>query len=279
MDTTIFSDETVQSLIELGRQTAGPQTVQTIPESPVPFIINEGAVKLLPELVFNEYAKHPQRVKANVGVLDPESFIEYYALFSDANSRVFAYEPEIRVLAVLDYHAAGEGNSARWGQHRLTLTLQHSEEWKRWVGRNNGQMIQEQFAEFLEQNSIDIVNPSPASMMEVARDLKATTEVEFGAGVRMQDGQVRFKYSETTKASVGSGQLAVPEQFVISLPVFVGGPRVQMQALLRFRVKEGKLVIWYTLVRPEDVSRTAFLVARQQIADALKVNIINGLPA
>lgn len=43
------------------------------------------------------------------------------------------------------------------------------------------------------RNSIYVTNPSPASMMEVARDLKATTEVEFGAGIRMNDGQMHFK--------------------------------------------------------------------------------------
>lgn len=271
-----FSDKTVQSLIELGRQTV-PQQVQTIPESKIPFIITDGKVTPLPDLVYNDHAERPERIRGKVSVLDPESFIEYYNLFSDENSRVFAYEPEIKVMAVLDYHGAREG-SPRWGQHRVTLNLRPSEEWQRWTRSNNAQFTQQQFAEFLEQNSLDITNPAPASMMEVARDLNAKTDVEFGAGIRMGDGQVRFKYTETTTASVGAGQLAVPEQFTISLPVFIGGPRISMQALLRFRVKEGKLVIWYTLVRPEEVRRTAFLACRQQIADTLKIGIINGNP-
>lgn len=280
MDTTTqFTDATVQSLIELGRQTAGPVSLQKIDGSPVPFIISNGKVIPAPDLIFNEHAARPERIKGNVGVLDPESFIEYYTKFSDPNSRIFAYEPEIKVVGVLDYHAAGGELVPRWCQHRVTLTLRQSEEWKVWVGGNNRQRTQTEFAEFLEQNSIDIIKPSPANMMEVARDLQATTEVEFGAGVRMQDGQVRFKYTETTKASVGAGQLAVPERFTISLPVFVGGQRVEMDALLRFRNREGKLVIWYTLIRPEEVMRTAFLSARNQIETDLKQTIINGVPA
>lgn len=273
-----FSDATVQSLIELGRNTAGPTTVQTLPGNPVPFVIVNGKVTPVPELIFNDHAQRPERIKASVCVLDAESFISYYSLFSDVNSRVFAYEPNISVLGVLDYHAAGDGNAPRWGQHRVMLTLRYSEEWKRWTGSNNKKFQQQEFAEFLEQNSIDIVMPSPAAMMEVARDLQATTEVEFGSGVRMNDGQVRFKYTETTKASVGTGQVAVPEQFTLNLPAFVGGQRVPMQALLRFRVNEGKLVIWYTLIRPEEVVRTAFLACRDQIASTLSINIINGEP-
>jgi len=191
---------------------------------------------------------------------------------------VFAFEPEIKVIAVLDYHGAAEGGP-RWGQHRVTLMLRKSEEWIRWTNANNKHFDQAGFAEFLEQNAIDITTPDPAAMMDVARDLQATTEVEFGAGTRMQDGQVRFKYTETTKATVGAGQIQVPERFTLTLPVFIGGERVKMEALLRFRVKDCKLVIWYTLVRPEETIRSAFLAARNKIAETLKITIINGTPA
>ena len=271
-----FSDPTVMSLIQLGRETAGPTTVQVLPGNPVPFIVHQGKVVPAPDLVFNEHSEHPERIKASITVVDPESFIAYYQLFSDPNSRVFADESKISVAAVLDYHAAGEGNAPRWCQHRVTLTLRQSEEWRRWLDKNNVKLSQQDFAEFLEQNAVDIGTPDPATMMEVARDLQASTEMEFGSSINRANGQARFKYTETTKASVGAGQLAVPEQFTLSIPAFIGGQRVLLQALLRFRVAEGKLVIWYTLVRTEEVIRTAFLAARGQIAEALKVEIING---
>ena len=92
----------------------------------------------------------------------------------------------------------------------------------------------------------------------------------------MNDGQVRFKYTETTKSSVGASQLAVPERFTVGLPAFVGGVPVPMEALLRFRVKEGHLTLWYTLIRPEEVIRQAFLAARDSIAAKLGTTIING---
>ncbi len=50
-----------------------------------------------------------------------------------------------------------------------------------------------------------------------------------------------------------------------------------MQALLRFRNKEGRLVIWYTLVRSEEARRAAFLAARNAIAEALSITVINGI--
>jgi uncharacterized protein YfdQ (DUF2303 family) len=274
-----FNEESLQVLAALARQGMGPQAV---PNGNVPYVLVPEGYKAqpMPDLIYNEHQANPERVKANVTVLDPESFIEYYALFNDPNSRVFADETKLSVLSVLDYHAAGDGNAPRWGQHRLTLSLRQSEEWKTWTGRNNQMLTQQQFAEFLEQNAVDITNPAPAGIREIAEDLEATVEVDFASAQRQAGGKVNFRYTETTKTTVSGGkQIAVPDQFTICIPAFVGGQRVSIQVLLRYRVSEQKLKFFYTLVRPEEVIRTAFAGARQQIADALKVTIINGAPA
>lgn len=270
--------EAIDTLLSAGRIGMGPQSV---PGGNIPYVIVPvgHTIKELPELIYNEHAEHPERIKGNVTVVDPASFIEYHKLFSDLNSRVFADETTLKVLAVLDYHGALDGGGPRWGQHRLTLSYRTSEEWKIWTASNNKQMTQQAFAEFLEQNSLDITTPTPAQMMEIANDLQATTDVEFGSGLRQQDGQVRFKYTETTKATVGAGQVQVPDRFRLFIPPFIGANRVLQDALLRFRVKEGKLTFWYTLVRPEEVIRKAFIAGRDFLATELEIKIINGITA
>lgn len=230
--------------------------------------------KPMPELLFNEHNDRPERIKQSVSVLDAAAFVEYFTLFSDLESRVFAYEPNITVTGVLDYHQ--ENGSPRWGSHVVTLTLQQSEQWETWNGSNNKQFTQQAFAEFLEQNAMDISRPAPGAVMDVARDLEASTEGEFSAGVRMSDGSTKFKYSQTVKASIGGSEIKVPDSFLIGLPVFVGSDQFCMECLLRFRVKDGHLVIWYTLVRPEEAKRKAFLKQRNAIEDSLKVTVING---
>lgn len=272
-----LNEKTIDTLVKLGQKSAEAQYVTN---GNVPFVlVPEGCqIKAVPELIYNEHAKTPERIKQSISVFDPDSFVNYYTLFSDPNSRVFADETTCAVVGVLDYHAAGEG-SPRWGQHKLTLKLNPSEEWKIWTGSDNNNFTQQHFSEFLEQHSIDITKPSPADMLEIASDLQATTEVEFGSGLRQQDGRVRFKYSETTKTTVGAGQVSVPDRFTIELPVFVGGQRVKMEAFLRFRCKEGKLSFFYTLMRPGEVKRTAFIAARQAIAADLKITILNGATA
>lgn len=263
----------IDRLVELGKNSAGPQLA---PGANVPYVMTAEGPKVMPELVFNDHEKAPKRIKALVEVLDVESFCIYHKGFANEDTAVFAQEEKREIQAVLDYHSP---EAPGWCQHRLVLKLRHSEEWTTWFTSNNKQFTQQAFAEFLEQNAIDIVTPRPADMMEIARDLQATSEVEFGAGVRMQDGQVRFKYTEVNKASVGGGSLQVPESFVIGIPVFVRGAEVQIQSLFRYRIKEGKLVMWYTLVRPEVAVRAAFDAARQEVINKLDVQIVNGSPA
>lgn len=268
-------DDALTILLDIGRSEAGPQVVEG---GNVPYVLVPAGSKVqpVPELIFNEHRETPERIKQTVKVLDPDSFVRYYKLFSDSDSRVFADETTLRVSAVLDYHTAALAIGPRWGQHKADLNLVLSEPWKIWLGSNNKHLTQTEFSEFLEQNSMDITNPSAATVREICGDLQATTEVEFASGVRMQDGQIRFKYTESTKATMKGAQLDVPERFTIGVPVFVGGEDVSLDALLRFRVKEQKLSFWYTLVRPEDAKRTAFQGARAKIAADLGIDIING---
>lgn len=272
-----MNDNAVKEIERLALAGMGPRTVD---KGTVPYVLVPAGytAKAMPELIFNEHSLTPERIRASVTVSDPESFVKYHGLFADVNSRVFADEVNLKVVGVLDYHAAGEG-SPRWGQHRVTLALHKAEEWKRWIGHNNKVLTQTEFSEFLEQNSMDITAPSPASIVDVANDLQATTEVEFGSGIRQSDGKVKFKYTETTKTTVGAAEVTLPDRFTLQIPAFVGGKRVSIEALLRFRIKEGKLTFFYTLIRPEVVVRDAFLGATAQIATALSIEIINGTPA
>ncbi len=273
----IMGDLAINSIAELTR--AAAIAPMGLANGNIPFIvIPEGyKTEYLDKCIFNNHAANPERAKGNVKVLDAESFIEYYNLFSDENSRTFADEGASSVVTVLDYHGAKVG-APRWGEHRLSLELRLSEQWGVWFGHNNKTFTQTQFAEFLEQNSMDITKPAPASMVDIARDLEGTTEVQFGGGTRMENGQLRFKYSEETKATVGGGKVDVPDRFIVTIPPYVGGVAVPLEALMRFRLKEGKLSFFYTLVRPNDVLRAAFDQTRAKIAQGLSITIINGKP-
>jgi uncharacterized protein YfdQ (DUF2303 family) len=271
-----LTDKTLKEILRLGQTVGDPKTAP----GGLPFVVIpvECKVESLEKLVYNDFAERPHRKKATVNVLDAASFIEYFQLFSDENSRVFADETKAKVLAILDYHATGD-NAPRWGQHRLSLDLRYSTEWARWTSNNAKRKTQTEFAEFVEDNTPDCLNPSAATMLEMAREMQAKTDVDFSSAIRLNNGQTRFKYTETIKGTYGSGDVDIPEEFTISIPVYIGGPRVGIRARLRYRLISGKLTIWYDLLRHEVVERDAFLATLQGIKDGLKVAIINGSPA
>ena len=271
-----LNDKTIKEIVNLGRATGEPKAVGGIAYAVIP---NDSQVVSLAQYQHTDYAERPHRKKGTVAVLDAASFIEYYTLFSDEHSRVFADETKSQVLSVLDYHGIGE-NAPRWGQHRVLLTLRHSEEWKRWIGRNGQakKMSQMEFAEFIEDNTPDIIEPSAATMLEMARTLQAKTDVDFSSAIRTNNGQVQLKYTETVKGTYGSGNVEIPEEFKIQIPVYVGTPRVGIRARLRYRLNSSKLSIWYDLLRPEATERDSFIQTLAAIKDGLKVNIINGNP-
>lgn len=275
----LLNGSAITELVSLGAKRGDLRIIEGVKDA-LPFVVipNDHKVQSLAELIYHANRDFPVRKEASVKVLDGPSFVEYFTLFKDHNSRIFADETKASVIGILDYHCSGE-NQPRWGKHRVTLTLQFSEQWERWTKKSGVKMTQEEFAEFLEQNGMDIAEPTPAAMMDVARDLQAKTDVEFGSALRTSDGQVQLQYSETLKATVGKGKLDVPDKFTVCIPVYVGGSPILLRALLRFRIAAGKLTFWFDLVRKEDAQRQAFLGVRDGIARDLGATIINGSPA
>jgi uncharacterized protein YfdQ (DUF2303 family) len=66
-------------------------------------------------------------------------------------------------------------------------------------------------------------------------------------------------YQEEVKGSVETkgGTMKVPDCFTLKLPVFLGGVVYQVDARLRYRINDGKLLIWYDLHRPHKVVEAA----------------------
>jgi len=272
-----LNEKSIQELVKLARNTG---SVQIPKDGAWPFvIIPEGSkVEDLTKFIVNSNNERPLRKEGTAKTLDATSFCEYYTLFHDENSRVFSDETTSKILAVLDYHAALEG-APRWGKHRIDLTLRHSEEWTTWKAKDGQRIPQMEFAEFVEDNGPDIIDPDAATMLEVARDLSAKSDVDFASAIRMNNGSVQFKYSEQTKGTFGNGSVEVPERFVISVPVYIGTDRVSVTARLRYRINAGKLTFWYDLLRADAIERDAFKAVQSSIGEQLGIHIINGSPA
>jgi uncharacterized protein YfdQ (DUF2303 family) len=272
-----LNDKAIAAIAKLTNAGAKPIDVPG-GNTPVMVIPNDMKVVSLAEFVYNDRSERPIRMKGTVKVLDGDSFLKYWNLFSDANSRVFADEEKESVLAILDYHGSGSDGAPRWGQHRIEINLRKAREWNIWKGQSGKKVTQMDFAEFLEDNAPDIVDPPAATMLEVARDLKATTDGSFNSSFEQKNGSVNFKYSEETKGTYGKQNVEVPDSFKVSIPVHIGGDRITITARLRYRVNAGKLVLWFDLLRAEEIEHKAFLQIEEKIKAGVG-DIINGSPA
>lgn len=142
----------------------------------------------------------------------------------------------------------------RWRQHRSTLLLKRTDEWKHWTLHDSKGMEQEAFAEHIEDGLDDIVEPSGAQMLEIAQSFHATIGGAFRQAKRLKDGSSQLLYTEEVTATAGSeGSLTIPSEIKLGLSPFKGMPRFAVTARLRYRVSGGKLSLSYKLDRPDKI--------------------------
>lgn len=234
-------------------------------QSVAPRALVEGAIPyaLVPEgyniQELEKLLPAPVRIRQDVKVNDVASLQAYLAIEDpEKHAVVFADVPaggELSVLAVLDYHRPGAPSFAA---HRVKMVFQRSAEWKAWAGQDKQGMAQEAFAQFVEANLPDIVEPSGADLLEIAKSIEATKGVSFASAIRRDNGQREFKYSETIEGSARAGTVAIPERFVLGLRPFAVSEPYRVEAALRYRINSGNLVLWFELVRPHKVIEAAF---------------------
>lgn len=198
----------------------------------------------------------PARLKQGVVTQTADSFIEYFNEFATDTSVIFCNIDAGSFQGILDYH--GDADTPAWGSHKVSHTCQTTKEWDTWSEHNGVKMDQVEFAFFLEQSLDEIRVPAAAQMLEIALTLKAKTKLNFESGQRLSDGQVQFQYREELDGRAGvRGEIQIPEKFKLGLRVFEGGDAFEMDARFRYRIREGKVVMWYDLVRPHKVHRAA----------------------
>lgn len=226
------------------------------------------------------FRQAPSRPQAIVHCEAPEAFAAYYNRFKDdARSMAFACTAAFRVQGILDWHRPGDIVDPGFGDHRVLYTAPRSEEWKIWTGADGEAMDQADFARFIEDNVKDIREPAGADVLEVSRQLEVTRKVEFASALRLSDGQREFTYSEEVDGSTRRGQLKVPDEFVLGIPVFLAGPLYAVIARLRYRIAGGKLKLWYDLLNPHLVACEAFAEVVAKIRADTGHDVLMAMPS
>ena len=195
----------------------------------------------------------PFRKTGSVTVLDPESFNALLAANAMVGHTTVYVDPDANnpaVVAVINGNGlGGEG----FGDFRVSIGFRQTPQWIKWKAIDGKLLPQTEFAEFVEDNLEDIATPDGAQVMEIVTYLQATRSVDFKSGIRLSNGQVQFTNIESVDATVGVGNIAVPDLFELGLSPIFGVQPFKIPARFRYRIEDRKLKLGIKLQRVETI--------------------------
>lgn len=230
-----------------------------------------------------QFAEPPLTKQGTITVRDVPSFAMYFNRFADADSLIFADPEAHSFTGILDYHCAAAG-AARHTRHKVSLTLEKTKRWKVWHGANKKAMGQEEFATFIEDNLAEIwapeddpKMPAAADMLEVSRTLEASTSHTFKSATNLKNGQRNLVYQEQVNGAAGpGGEMQIPDEFCVRVPIFLGQKAVVVRCRLRFRINGGRLSMWYDMLLVDEILRVEFETARKGVEEGCGRTVILG---
>lgn len=214
---------------------------------------------------------------------EPQGFVDYVKNHGKTGRvEIWADLPANSVVAVLDGHFRGAGGSGKqdetagWGVHRASFKLQTSPEWLLWRAIDKLDIDQTKFAEFLDDNLQDVVEPDAATLMEMVSKLTVTTGVSFSSAITLSSGETKLVYIEDQQQK---GDLKLPRTITIGVSPFLGLPAYRISARLRYRINSQKVTFKLLLDRPHIVERDAFAGVLQAITEGTGLMVYHGTPS
>lgn len=244
----------------------------------------------------DEYLEAPERRKGTATLLDLDSFIGHVKRFADEDSALFATQKPPTLVGVIDYHRKTAGGAPRFGQHRASYDFPVSDEWKLWTSRNAQPFQQVEFAAWIEDRLLDVLDPAGAG--EVAKKMVASLGAEFASPTKLVElskgltvhvnsrvrnstslstGEVQFNFA-TEHADAQGQPLKVPAAFLIGIPVFRNGAVYQLAVRLRYAVRDGVVTWRYEMYRHERAFDDAISLACQHAAKETGLPLFMGTP-
>lgn len=265
----------VAEAIAFGATLSEPKHADVGADDQIPFVVvpDGYSVKQLENTL-----AYPTRKRGTVTLAQTKGFVDYFMKhrITAGISTIYGTTEPPRFVAVLNDHGA---HIAGWRDHIARYDCPLAVEWLTWTKANKTPVPQATFAQFIEDNLPDIVEPTAAEMLEISRTLEAKKKVNFASGIRLANGETQFTYEESIDGTAAKGQLRVPEVFAIGIPVFHGGPKYRIEARLRYRIADGgALSMWFDLARPHKVIEDAALEVWQHIEEATGETIFQGNP-
>lgn len=263
------------------------QDVDGIPVALVPNGMTMRPLKDVLELADSRDTK-PHRLRGTAHHHEIASFIAHVNAFKDEDSVVYADCEKVTLTAVLNYHRHKDGGprgdeGARWADHRSIYACPLSREWKTWTAKNEKAMSQEEFAQFVEDNMVDLASPTaedgdlypkPAAVLEMALKLTINLQGEFSRSINPTTGESTL----VNKTEHGPNSTKIFKSFLLGIPVFEAGARYRVEARIRFQLEGGRARFSYALYQPEAIKRDAFAGVRAEVEKGTSLAVFAGTP-
>lgn len=248
----------------------------------VPFIAKPSADGAWSVQGYSELMERPKRNDFTILFKDLDSFCNYVRDHATEDSSLYL-RPDIKKLefSAIAYIDDCKRNSPNWRQEKVTYVPETSVEWEEWTKNNKQKMRQEDFALFLEEHLCDIVDDvngktTALILLQAVTNLYEVRNVTYGRTVSLSNGMASFEFREEDGQK---GQIQVPTEFVVGIPVFEDGedgPAYTIRAKLRYRIdrNSGALCLWYELQLINRIFKNA--IERQ--SNAISEKLTNVLP-
>lgn len=225
-------------------------------------------------ITLNDYPEllpAPKRIKASAKFEDAESFSAYVNLFKQDSTLIVAYRTGSTVKATIDHHAKGVPS---WGSHEATLAVKHHEDFLAWAGLGSN-VSQVAFGEFIEDHMHNIAAPDGATLKDMVLKFAALKETTFKSSINLQNGDVQLTYIEDSERG-NENNAKFPSVLTLVLPVYEGQLPIQVDARIRYRIKDQRLAFQVEIVRKSDLVRKAFFDVLQAVENLTDIRPLMG---
>ena len=240
--------DNLQAVIDAARAGAETKTLHEDGHVMVVYVPGHGDHPGRTEVV-TKATLEPYRATGAVAVFDAVSLSTLIAVNSYAHTTVYVDRNPTKpaIVAVLNDHGRdGPG----WRDHRVSIQFRKTPQWEKWSAIDGKFLSQMEFANFVEDNLLDIVTPAPADMLEISQHLEVIRTTSFKSSSRPKSGLVKFRNeSDDTTAE----NVTIPDALVLELAPFVGSPKSLITARFRYRIEGGGLKLGVKLQRIEEV--------------------------
>lgn len=291
----LVEDHTTAKLVEL---------TDPVTDTKSPAFISGGQVYPVKPELFDGYLEAPRFRRGQANLTTIESLIEHVNRFKDSESVLFAVDDRKRpsITAIIDYHPAGgiDEASPRHGAHRSMFAFPLSDEWNAWADMDKKPMRMMDFAAFLEDRIVDVLDmidgedslpedmqkfvnavggriAGPSRLMDLSVGLKVYEKANVSEAVNLASGEAQIQFA--SEHVDGSGApLKVPNLFLIAIPVFKNGQFYRLAARLRYRKSAEGLVFWYELWRADRAFDHAFRDSCERARVETELPLLFGTP-